>query len=102
MTSTPSRNYSGWADDTSGVDHIDECPYCGKKARVLHIEGHYSIPGEYVVSCPTGYDASMDYGSCPGYRSSYDRHQPGARPSYKEAVEAWNWKHKEHENGKDA
>lgn len=93
------RNYPGWADDTSGVDHIDECPYCGKKAKVLHIEGSYSIPGEYVVSCPTWY---AERGACPGYRDSYGRHQPGARPSYREAAEAWNWKHRRHEDGEDA
>jgi len=98
-TPTTSEEWRKYYEGPGGLDRrIDNCPFCGKWARVIHIEGSYGIPGEYVVSCPTGDDSTISSPEvnpvCPGFRFSFKRGQPGSRKSYEEAVQAWNWKEK--------
>jgi len=82
----------------SKLEKVKNCPFCGKRARVLHIEGYMGVSGEYIVSCPTGDDSNVGsscgttYFSpmCPGFKYSYKRGQPGARATKEEAIKVWN------------
>jgi hypothetical protein len=83
---------------SGNLPKIKNCPFCGKRGTLIHIEGYLGRCGEYIVSCPTGDDACTGYSAglnfespmCPGFKYSYKRGQPGARATKEEAIKVWN------------